>query len=153
MNEYVIGFMSLLVMSAIAIFSVTATKYISNLKDKLKSETDKINDDNLRNAANYSIDIINNVVKTIVTSIEQEIASEIRKRISNGDINVSREDLCELKQLAYQRILNNVKDQVMKDASIAVDDVYKYIQERISYEVLNVKNRTIVEIEDNSEEP
>lgn len=129
-----------ILLALLSLIGVIIIYYINKAKNKIIAETDKINDEALQNLITLSIENIDKLVKTTVYSIEQETASEIRKRIASGDTSVSRDDLVALKDQVYSSVVETINPKMLECASMILGDVHKYILDKISEEVKNLKD-------------
>jgi len=143
MNEVMNVLQEVLLNVLLALISLAGTYaiiYINKCKKKVMAETERINDQALEDLIKNSINQLDKLIKTTVYSIEQEIASEIRKKIESGDTSVSREDLVALKDKAYKIIKSTVNPNVVEYATEVITDVDQYILDKISEEVKILKD-------------
>lgn len=143
MNEimnYVQECLLSIILALLSLGTIFIIQYINKLKDKIITETNKIEDKALQELFNDSINQLDKLVKTTVYSIEQEIASEIRKKLEAGDPSVSREDLVALRDKAYEIIITTINPEVIVCVSGVIENVEEYILNKISEEVKNLKD-------------
>ena len=143
MNEvlkYAQEIFSSILLALLSLAGAMIIYYINKAKAKLIAETNKIKQDNVKDYVSMAIETIDKIVKTAVYSAEQETASEIRKKIANGDTSVSREDLLSVKTQVYNTVVETVKPDLINAAKITLGDVDKYILDKISEEVKNLKD-------------
>lgn len=143
MNEimnYVQECLLSIILALLSLGTIFIIQYINKLKNKIITETNKIEDKALQELFNDSINQLDKLVKTTVYSIEQEIASEIRKKLEAGDPSVSREDLVVLRDKAYETIITTINPEVIVCVSGVIENVEEYILNKISEEVKNLKD-------------
>lgn len=134
-----------IILLAISLCVSIATMYINKLKVKAVSQAEKIEDDRLKDLVIESINRVTYLVKSTVISLEQEFATDIRKKIESGEI--SPEDghkaLSELKDTAINTVWNKLSDNTKEILVDEIDDVTGYIGDLVSEYVYRLKNGTI----------
>ena len=135
------GLISIL-MAAISVGVAIAIAYINKLKDKATAQAQEIKDDATRKQAVNAINRITELAKSVVTSIEQETASTIRKQISSGELDADAgyKTLCALKDEAVQKILNTVNEETKEAAMAQIQDLQGYVEDLVSEYVYKIKN-------------
>lgn len=101
------------------------------------NKIDALDDEQKAEAFNKAIEYLNRLVEMVVESIEQETASEIRKQIANGE--ATREDLCELKDVAISFIEAQLTEKLKKILESNIPDLNAYIGDLVSQAVYSVK--------------
>lgn len=119
------------------LITVFARPLIKKLTDWLAQKLNTISDESKEKIFNESIDMLNKLVTTVVESLEQEYASEIRKMIKTGE--ATRDELCELKDKAIETVESQLSDTVKKILETKINDVSKYVSDLISEKVRQVK--------------
>lgn len=132
-------FLLQILLALMSLISIYIVSYVNKLKNQVTEETNKIADKKTSNLVNTSIEQLNDLIKTCVQSMEQEVASEIRKKLQSGDTSVSREDLCSLKNKVYDTVINTIDPSVIEYASKVIKNTEQYILDKISEEVRKIK--------------
>ena len=110
---------------------------IKKFTDWVGNKIDALDDEQKAEAFNKAIEYLNRLVEMVVESIEQETASEIRKQIANGE--ATREDLCELKDVAISFIEAQLTEKLKKILEANIPDLNAYIGDLVSQAVYSVK--------------
>ena len=110
---------------------------IKKFTDWVSGKIEALDDEKKVEAFNKAVEYLNRLVEVIVESIEQETASEIRKQIANGE--ATREDLCELKDVAISFVEAQLSDSVRKILESNIPDLDTYIADLVSQAVYCIK--------------
>lgn len=128
-----------LVITALCIvIPIIAKPLIKKLTDWVAEKIDALDDEKKTALFNKALKYLNDIIDSIVTSLEQEVASEIRKRIANGE--ATREDLCELKDKAIEFVQKQLDDATKTILEKKIPDLNAYISDLISKKVYEIKN-------------
>lgn len=118
-----------------------AVSYINKLKSKAEIQINEMSDEATRKLTQDALDKLSNLCETVVKSLEQEVASEIRKKLESGDSSVSRDDLTILKDIAVNTVKSQITDELSKILESTIADVDTYINDKISACLLDMKTK------------
>lgn len=110
---------------------------VKKFTDWLAGKIEALDDEKKVEAFNKAVEYLNKLVEMVVESIEQELASEIRKKIANGE--ATRDDLCELKDMAISFIEAQLSEKMKKILESNIPDLQAYISDLVSQSVYCVK--------------
>ena len=110
---------------------------VKKFADWAGKKIELLDDEKKIKAFNKAIEYLNELVEVIVESIEQETASEIRKQIAEG--KATREDLCELRNIAVSFVESQLTDGIRKILESNIPDLHTYITDLVSQAVYDVK--------------
>ncbi|WP_113671212.1 hypothetical protein [Vallitalea guaymasensis] len=128
-----------IVIGIISLIGAYAVKFITQLTAKAKEQTTLIKNDNMTFLIREAMERINQVSKTVVTSIEQTTAKELREMVKDGEIE--KEEIEKLGQKAFDEVVkvcNNEKQYLSK----WITNVDGYIQNVIEQKVFELKQET-----------
>lgn len=84
--------------------------------------------------------ILQDTVSNVVTSLQQTIGDEIKKSLANNDGKYTRDDLLNLKNVAFMEITNQLSSGVMEILNGVYDDVDDVINSMIETKVHELKD-------------
>ena len=109
-------------------------------KQKLAASIESIKDENARKCLNNAVERVTSLVTTVVTSIEQEEKPEIVKALADGKIE--RDELLDLKQIAVERVRDNISEDIVDIIEETYSDFNDYVSELVSQSVYQLKHPT-----------
>ncbi|GMQ61185.1 hypothetical protein [Vallitalea maricola] len=128
-----------IVIGIISLIGAYAVKFITQLTAKAKEQTALIKNDNMTFLIREAMERINQVSKTVVTSIEQTTAKELREMVKDGEIE--KEEIEKLGQKAFDEVVN-VCNNEKQYLSKWITNVDGYIQNVIEQKVFELKQET-----------
>ena len=90
-----------------------------------------------RKALSEAVNRVEDIVCTVVTSIEQEEKQEILKAMEDGKVN--REELLNLKSVAVNRVKEQLLPDTVKLLEDSFGDITSYISQKVSQQVFAIK--------------
>lgn len=125
------------VVALLTALGTIAVSCVGLFKEWAITKVKGISDENARKALNDAIYRVNEIVSTVVMSIEQEEKQQILKAMEDGE--VTRDELVALKDVA----INRVKSQLVPDAWQLLEEsfgnVTDYISDKVSQQVFSLK--------------
>lgn len=134
------GLLTLLLAAITAAVSI-GVAVINMYRDKLSKQIESIKDSSTRELAKSALNNIADMTVTVVSSIEQEEAKDLRELIKSG--NATRDQLCALKDKAVERIKSQITEETAELAKKEVANLDKYISDKVSEVLMNIKNNTL----------
>lgn len=134
------------VLLAMSIYAVKkGSEYLKEKMEEAKVKAQKEEKEALAATFDTADKILTAVVGTVVASIEQTTAKDIREAVKAGIKD--RNELTILASDAYYAIVDQVKPEIMEYLKSYVTDVEKYIKDMIESELLVIKNQTPAALE------
>ena len=133
-----------ILIAGISAVAVIAVIYINKLKEKAIASAQSIKDESARKLVTDAINRLSDFACTAVTSLEQESVKEIKEGIADG--KYTREDLCALRDVAVQTVMNQITPQAMELIKTEITDVESYVQDLVSRYVYELKNNNGIPI-------
>ena len=130
--------LKLVIMALCVVIPIFVKPLIKKLTNWVSEKISALDDEKKTALFNKAIEYLNDIIDSIVTSLEQEVASEIRKKIANGE--ATREDLCELKNIAINYVQKQLDDATKTILEKKIPDLNAYISDLISKKVYEIKN-------------
>lgn len=113
--------------------------YLKKAYDKVKAQTDGINDVNQRNFINKTLDNINNLITKAVCATQLTLVSEIKASADDGKL--TKEDGIKIKDEVLNLIKNQLSDEAKAVISTQVNDLDSYIQTEIEIALGKIKGQ------------
>ncbi|WP_206458904.1 guanylate kinase [Anaerovorax sp. IOR16] len=124
--------------ACITLAGAYATFYLRRLTEKLKLETEKIQDDRQKELVIEALYRLDDVASKTVSAIEQTAADIIRKDISISDGD-RKEKLQELGIRAYDQIIKTLEPEYVKALNESLGDFEGYVKSTIEDKVRLMK--------------
>jgi len=124
--------------ACITLAGAYATFYLRRLTEKLKLETEKIQDDRQKELVIEALYRLDDVANKTVSAIEQTAADIIRKDISISDGD-RKEKLQELGIRAYDQIIKTLEPEYVKALNESLGDFEGYVKSTIEDKVRLMK--------------
>lgn len=102
----------------------------------VKSET-------ARTELNKATTILQDVVVNTVTSLQQTLGDEIKRSLEEGDGKYTREDLLGLKDEAFNIVVGQLNEGVIKILEETFDDVDQIVSDMIETQVRALKEKAV----------
>lgn len=132
-----------IVIAVIGVVGTAAVAYLNVLKQKAITSINNMQDEKLRSTLNDAITDAANLVESVVTSLEQEEKQEILKAMEDG--KVDRDELCKLKDVAINKVINQLGTESVKILESSFGNIMEYIGDLVSKQVYQLKNNQVSE--------
>lgn len=111
--------------------------YVGVLKNRAIESLQAVKDEHARKALEAAINKTDEIIKAVVTSIEQEEKQEILKAMEDG--KVTRDELVKLRDVAVARVQNQLVPETYNLLSDAFGDLSAYLSQKVSQQVFQLK--------------
>lgn len=111
--------------------------YVGVLKNRAIESLQAVKDEQARKALEAAINKTDEIIKAVVTSIEQEEKQEILKAMEDG--KVTRDELVKLRDVAVARVQNQLVPETYNLLSDAFGDLSAYLSQKVSQQVFQLK--------------
>ncbi len=126
-------------LALITLVGAYATLYIKKSSEKLKAETEKIQEEKQRNIVNTALEYMERTAEKTVNKIEQVTAKQIRKAVKEG--TVDRKALEALAQEAFNEIKETLGPEYIQVLQESLGNAEKYILNTIEEKVAELKRK------------
>jgi enoyl-CoA hydratase/carnithine racemase len=126
-----------IIIAAIGLLGAYALSLIKQATEKIKAETNKINDETQRKLVQDALDRVSNLAQKTVQKIEQTSAAAVREAVKDGKVN--REELLALGKTAFDEVYGQLSADTVELISTQVVDIQAYVEAVIEAEVLKLK--------------
>lgn len=123
--------------AVIAAIGAIAIAGINIFKQWVVAKIQTIDNEEARKALSEAVNRVDDIVCTVVTSIEQEEKQEILKAMEDGKVN--REELLNLKSVAVNRVKEQLLPDTVKLLEDSFGDITSYISQKVSQQVFAIK--------------
>lgn len=134
MNDVVVN----VVAGLVALGASAATYYLKRGADKLKAETDRIQDQTQAQVMWRAIDRLEDTAEKVVAKTEQTVAEELRQAIKDG--KADRSELVALGKKACEEILQTLEPDVVQVLQENLGDLQAYVVSTVETEVKRLKD-------------
>lgn len=131
--------LSSVILGLIALAGSYAVYYIKKATDKLKVETEKIENEEFEKLINTALQRLSDVTTLTVNKIEQKMAKAIRESIKNGKVDKSELELLSME--AYFEIKKVLEPEYLELIENTLGDTQTYITNLIEDKLVEIKNR------------
>jgi len=107
--------------------------------DWLSAKIDNIKNVTAQNRIKAALSLLEELVKTTVTSLQQTLGDDIKESIKNADGKYTREDLLKLKDTAIISIKSQLKASTLVLLNSAYENIDILIEDLIEAQVRNMK--------------
>ena len=107
--------------------------------DWLSAKIDNIKNVTAQNRIKAALSLLEDLVKTTVTSLQQTLGDDIKESIKNADGKYTREDLLKLKDTAIISIKSQLKASTLVLLNSAYENIDILIEDLIEAQVRNMK--------------
>ena len=107
--------------------------------DWLSAKIDNIKNVTAQNRIKAALGLLEDLVKTTVTSLQQTLGDDIKESIKNADGKYTREDLLKLKDTAIISIKSQLKASTLVLLNSAYENIDVLIEDLIEAQVRNLK--------------
>lgn len=107
--------------------------------DWLSAKIDNIKNVTAQNRIKAALGLLEDLVKTTVTSLQQTLGDDIKESIKNADGKYTREDLLKLKDTAIISIKSQLKASTLVLLNSAYENIDILIEDLIEAQVRNMK--------------
>ena len=107
------------------------------VKEWVLAKVQAVQDENARKMIESAVAQVENIVCAVVTSIEQEEKQEVLKALEDG--NVTRDELTALKDVAVQRVKQQLLPDTLQLLESSFGDITSYISDKVSQQVFTLK--------------
>ena len=107
--------------------------------DWLSAKIDNIKNVTAQNKIKAALNLLEELVKTTVTSLQQTLGDDIKESIKNADGKYTREDLLKLKDTAIVSIKSQLKASTLVLLNSAYENIDILIEDLIEAQVRNLK--------------
>lgn len=107
------------------------------VKEWVLAKVQAVQDENARKMIESAVAQVENIVCAVVTSIEQEEKQEVLKALEDG--NVTRDELTALKDVAVQRVKQQLLPDTLQLLESSFGDITSYISDKVSQQVFALK--------------
>jgi hypothetical protein len=128
--------------TCITLAGAYATFYLRKLTQKLKLETERLEDDRQRELLMEALGRLDDVATKTVSAIEQTTADIIRKDLSLED-GIKKEKLKELATKAYDQITATLEPEYVKALQDSLGDFEGYVMSTVEDKVRIMKNEKL----------
>jgi hypothetical protein len=128
--------------TCITLAGAYATFYLRKLTQKLKLETERLEDDRQRELLMEALGRLDDVATKTVSAIEQTTADIIRKDLSLED-GIKKEKLKELATKAYDQITATLEPEYVKALQDSLGDFEGYVMNTVEDKVRIMKNEKL----------
>lgn len=111
--------------------------YVGVLKNRAIESLQAVKDEQARKSLEAAINKTDEIIKAVVTSIEQEEKQEILKAMEDG--KVTRDELVKLRDVAVARVQNQLVPETYNLLSDAFGDLSAYLSQKVSQQVFQLK--------------
>lgn len=132
-------FVTMLVTGVLGVLSAFLVALVKKGLDWVSAKIDSIKDDSFRKNLGSALSTLDSIVCTTVTSLQQSLGDEIKKSIEARDGTYTREDLLNLKDKAYELVVNQVNESVTDLLKSTYDDIDALIYDLIENHVRALK--------------
>lgn len=138
-QEQLLQLASIIITGCISIACVYVAIYFSKLKTKIQAETNKIEDESIRNIVNSTLGQVQDLVFKNVVAVEQTSKKVILDSISDGKI--TKEELLTLKDEVYKNVIEQMNEDSLAIITSQFDNVNSYINVLIENELARLKGQ------------
>lgn len=142
MNEIQSALSTLLQTVTVAVITAVGAitvAYIGILKKQALAKIETLQDENAKKALSNAVNSVDEIITTVVTSIEQEEKQEVLKAMEDG--KVTRDELTKLKDVAVDRVKQQLLPDTVKLLEQSFGDLSAYISQKVSEQVFNLKQQ------------
>lgn len=142
MNEIQSALSTLLQTVTVAVITAVGAitvAYIGILKKQALAKIETLQDENAKKALSNAVNSVDTIITTVVTSIEQEEKQEVLKAMEDG--KVTRDELTKLKDVAVDRVKQQLLPDTVKLLENSFGDLSAYISQKVSEQVFNLKQQ------------
>lgn len=107
--------------------------------DWLSAKIDNIKNVTAQNKIKAALSLLEELVKTTVTSLQQTLGDDIKESIKNADGKYTRDDLLKLKDTAIISIKSQLKASTLVLLNSAYENIDILIEDLIEAQVRNLK--------------
>jgi len=144
LNEPVVtNLIATVVVALIGLLSAFLTLLVKNLTVKVLEQTSKIKNEATQTLVAGAVHRVSDLTGTAVMSIQQELVTDIKDSIANGDGKYTQEDLLALKNKAVTNVLNQITPEVKQALNLQIADVEKYVTDLVSKSVFDLRNGVV----------
>lgn len=126
--------------AAISILSGVAVAYLNVLRNKAIKAIEQMDNDEVEKVLTDTVNKAYMLVSSVVTSLEQEEKQAILSAIEDGE--VTKEELYKLKDIAIDKVTNQLGPDAVNILEEAFGDVAEYIGDLVSAKVYELKQAT-----------
>ena len=130
-----------IVLVLISTLAVIGVACINLLRKKILANIASIEDNQMRAILQDTVNKTADLVASVVMSIEQEEKQEIIKAMEDGTMD--RNELLNLKNIAVDRVCNQLGSESLEILSEEFGNVAQYIGDLVSQQVLLIKNNNM----------
>lgn len=123
-------------LTALAAFLIALIKKGFNW---LNSKVDSIESGVARDNVGQAMEVLQEVVTNVVTSLQQTTGDDIKKSIENGDGQFTKEDLLNLKQIAVNQVFSLLNSDVLKPLESVYDNLTEAVEAMVETQVRKLK--------------
>ena len=140
MEEIQEAFLSLLVAvitGSICLISLYIQKYMSKLINRLEAETNVLEDEILRDNANFALNTIESIIHDTVYSLQVSLVEDIKKASVDGKL--TKEEAESIFNMAKEKITDQVPDSLLLMATNSIGNIEEFINLKIEEQLDIVK--------------
>lgn len=127
------------ILAVITLAGSYAVYYIKKATDKLKLETEKIENEEFEKLFHTALQRLSDVTTLTVNKIEQKMAKAIRESVKNGKVDKSELELLSME--AYFEIKSVLEPEYLELIEDTLGDAQTYITNLIEDKLIEIKNR------------
>jgi histidinol dehydrogenase len=128
-----------IILALIALAGSYAVYYIKKATDKLKLETEKIENEEFEKLINTALQRLSDVTTLTVNKIEQKTAKAIRESVKEGKLDKSELELLSME--AYFEIKKILEPEYLELIENTLGDAQTYITNLVEDKLVEIKNR------------
>lgn len=131
---------TLLTTVTVAVITALGAILVSSVglvKEWVLAKVQAVQDENARKMIESAVSQVETIVCAVVTSIEQEEKQEVLKALEDG--NVTRDELTGLKDVAVQRVKQQLLPDTLQLLESSFGDITSYISDKVSQQVFTLK--------------
>lgn len=131
-----------IVLAAIALGAAYATFYIKRASEKLRLETQKLEDEGQRKLVNNALGRLEEVAELTVNKLEEKTAKVLRESVKAGQVD--KKELERLSVDAYHEIRKVLEPEYLELIENSLGDAQTYILNVIEDRLTDIKSRNQV---------
>lgn len=133
-------FLISLALGVLALAGAYATYYLSRLSQKLKTQTQAIQDEGAREVLLRALEDVGTLTRTTVEALEQTTASALRELVQ--DNQVDREELLSVGRKAFDELKARITPQAQQVITENMGSFDAYLKDLLESEVYRLKQGT-----------